>query len=273
MHDQDPTSLLATEGKLDLSKIVSREQFDKAFTDTYDRDLFPYSDDEFLMQRLNEDNRTLRRNPALKEEIDIALIADDDEALLEVTKDIAEAEVHHKKPISAILSFLTFVQDVNDRKVALMGRETPADRANAIVILNAHNLACDIPNEQVADAHYSARFLQTRMDALYAKTHNERYPYYKGKLGHLVTELYRRDMANQYIDALPGSDPNIVSEETLKSDSQSIKELFARVQSTQRYGVKMGYTPDHRGGSLVFSPPYDPRDYVDNPTLNPRPVT
>jgi hypothetical protein len=106
------------------------------------------------------------------------------------------------------------------------------------------------------------------MDALYAKTHDEHYPFYREKLRHLILELHKRDMANQYIDALPGNDENTVNEETLKRDSEYVKRLFAEVQSTQRYGVKMGYTPDKRGGSLVFSPPYDSREYLDTPHLN-----
>lgn len=267
IHDQDP-NIVSPEEKLDLSKIVSREQFDKAFTDTYNRDLFPYDNNNFLIKRLNEDNRALRRTPALKEEIDVALIADDDEALLEAAEDISKDGLQSKKPIGAFLSYLTLVQGINDRKVTVANRETPADRANALMILVARNLANSISDDQVTDAHYSARYLQARMDALYAKTHDEHYPFYREKLRHLILELHKRDMANQYIDALPGNDEGTVSEETLKRDSERVKQLFAEVQSTQRYGVKMGYTPDKRGGSLIFSPPYDGRDYLDAPNLN-----
>src|SRR5436305_1140618 len=109
MKEREATTLPT--GRLDLSRVVlTREQFEEKFTTTYERDLFSYDDDSFLMQRLMEDNRILRRAPQLKEEVGVALIADDDEAILEVVDDITQAwqefSPKPQRPINTILSYL-----------------------------------------------------------------------------------------------------------------------------------------------------------------------
>jgi hypothetical protein len=263
-HETTPPST----NKLDLSRFISKDQVAKSIQDTYSRDLFPYSRDDLLELRLNQGNRILRRAPNLKEEIETALMTENDETILGAVNNIAAAyqqfSPKDEKPINTILSFLTLVRSIKDYKIALLGQDAPLMRARALMILCAQELAKSIPENLLTDGSNSTVFIEDRMDSLYKKTGDSNYSIYKTQLVVLAREIHVRDMATRYIEALPGDDQKPVTREELEHDSRQIHNLFSGMQSTRQFGVKMGYIPDERGGSLVFSPPHDPYNYLDD---------
>lgn len=222
-------------------------------------DLRPYDDDEFLLQRLEGTNRLLRRVPELQGQITDALHATDDESLLALVETI-EAErqrvaPQQEKPINRVLSFLTLAAAVRRQ----MTDANAKNRGNAFMRLTSKKIADSFQEKQLLTADLSAMFLHRRFKAL-DEVDNSWEP---GKVYacKVITEMLmhdarRRRLFYEYIEKFPKSreSERITHDEALR-DSQVTAEFFAEMRASQRFGMKMGYIADARGGTLILKPP------------------
>lgn len=256
MRDLDPTSSAA---HLDFTKPYEPEEDKQTrFTRVFERDLFPYSDNGTLLNRLSGSNRLLRHAPELHDQIGAALTADDDESLIGLADDIEIARYlyspENEKPVNTAFSYLTLLDAISKQALSI---DKADGRWNALCNLITKRFTDSFPEDQLEEVTDTIYYLSQRIDQINAKAPSTRLETMKVELLSLAGNMYKRIYSYRYIDLFPDDPGSTVTEEEAHHDTEQIAELFTDIRATQSYGVKMGYIEDPRGGTLIFSPPID----------------
>lgn len=220
----------------------------------------PYEDLSFLRTRLYSKSRLFRRAPHILEEATTAFNSDADEDILRVLDSLSAARrefMPKGNPVNTILSVITTGRELQRIRDGIFSQPDEARRRafmtyNVLSTLDMRNTAVEIPGEELLLTHQVGNFLIHLTSELGRRTNDPEVKLDTGVLEYFSRIVMNRLVSREYISRLPGNDIETPSTEQVEQDSRGIEALFQEILQTRRFGMKMGYIHDSRGGSLVF---------------------
>lgn len=269
MTDRDPTPKVTP---LDFEAIFETEEDERArVRQLFDSDLHPYESNGLLVRRFTAKNRWLKNAPELTAQIQSALEADNDESIIDLVGDFNIARElyspENERPINTVFSYLTLIQAIRDQAGTL---DVDYGRVNALGALISKMVADSFSESALPNATDTMKYILERSEDLYEKTKNQLFSSVFSVVSTLAGHTYRRRHAYEYLAIFP-DDSTEYSREQVERDTQDISDLFKDMRVTQRYGVKMGYVADPRGGTFIFAPPINQDEVFANFT-SPHPL-
>ncbi len=220
----------------------------------------PYEDLSFLRTRLYSKSRLFRRAPHILDEATAAFDTDKDEDILKVLDSLSTAREEFMpkgNPVSTILSVITTGRELQRIRDSISSMPDEARRQafmtyNVLSTLDMRNTATEIPSEELLLTHQVGNYLIHLTSELGRRTNDPEIQLDTGVLEYFSRIVMNRLVTREYLRLLPGDDVDIPSQEQVIADSSNIEALFQEMRQTRRFGMKMGYIHDQRGGSLVF---------------------
>jgi len=243
-----------------------------------DDSLRPYQDVQFFKKRFAEPNRYIRRNPELRDEIKNALLADDDQSLIDTISLIDTARQidspAQQPPVTALLAQLALDREIDRIHIDTLGGKAPTNRANAITSLAKQLHIDQLDDEVLQDYRSAATLIRSQFNTPTLQYDPElKISWFTTKLRHIESLLDNRILATLYVEQMPEESLESISPIEAEQDTEKISPLFELARKQQRYGVKMGYKKQaHQSGSLVYIPNLAKDRDLTNSNLNIHPL-
>ena len=223
--------------------------------------LSPYTDPDFLEQRLMADSRLFRRLPELTSSITESLSSGNSEDILGTTDLLAYARAMFApkgNPPATIIGALTTSHKI-DKLAGELATKNPTERDvivyrfSSLASLNLRDIASEIPPEELPSYFHSCLSLSEMMRLLPAGPNTRVVQMDIEWLSYFARMVWQRFSVYAYFSLMPSNETEEPTQAEVAADNTKISALFKEMNLTRQFGLKPGYTSDERGGSLVFS--------------------
>ncbi len=219
-----------------------------------------YTDLNYLHNRLHSRSRLFRRAPHIADQAQTAFDTDDEQDILKVVAELSAARgefMPKGNPVQTVLSVLTTgreLQRIRDKvsPLDIEERRRVFMTYNVLSTFDMRSTAIEVPGDDLLRTYQVINHFIRLTTELGQRANDQEVTLDSGVLEYFRQMIGSRYVTREYVKRLPGNDSETPSAERVKADSEMTSMLFQEALQTRRFGMKMGYIHDHRGGSLVF---------------------